>query len=229
MTPNEFTATLAVATQGQLETLDQAHWRYMSLIGIVSDALPADVVEADQKAYPQLIKRDGGLAVFNDADCTVFMVAITGLSPEFCEAWRDKDFYDLHGETAAEMAASQKMAGSPQQFTISQPLCAAYCKLLQQDFTAEYLLKQFTEENAKADFSDFDAKLSRFHEGLANNRLELAGTEEDVSGWLLCYIEAYIDPDEPGVAFHDWDALSATEQQEVIADAARLSPILRSV
>lgn len=114
-------------------------------------------------------------------------------------------------------------------FTISEPLCAAYCNLLQQDLTAETVRKHFPEENSQADFSDFESKLSQFYDGLANNRLELTGTREDVCGWLLCYIEAYIDPDDPDVPFHDWDALSAAEQQAVIADAARLSPILGSV
>ncbi|WP_411961180.1 hypothetical protein ACK3BE_33435 (plasmid) [Pseudomonas mandelii] len=113
-------------------------------------------------------------------------------------------------------------------FVISEPLCAAYCKLLQQDFTAESVRKQFPEENPQGDFWDIESKLARFYDGLANNRLELAGSMEDVCGWLYCYIEAYIDPDEPEGPFHDWSALSAAEQQAVRADAARLSPILHS-
>ncbi|WP_443694938.1 hypothetical protein [Pseudomonas sp.] len=108
MTPEKFTDTLKTATPSQLESLDEAHWRYMSLIGIVSDVLPAEVVEADKNGYPQFIKLDAGLPVFNDADCTTFMEAITGLPSELCEAWRDKDYYELHGETPEETAASQE-------------------------------------------------------------------------------------------------------------------------
>ncbi|KPC31050.1 Uncharacterized protein ABJ99_4866 [Pseudomonas syringae pv. cilantro] len=105
MTPKEFTTTLKTATPKQLESLDQAHWRYMSLIGIVSDVLPLDVVAADQKAYPEFIKSENDLPVFNDADCKAFMMAITGLSPAFCEAWKDKDYYQLHRETVQETVA----------------------------------------------------------------------------------------------------------------------------
>jgi len=107
MTPDEFAAVLKQTTEAQREALDGAHWRYISLIGLVHDALPAEVVAADQKSFPHLIKRPNGYPLFSDADCTAFMVAITGLSAEFCEAWKDHDFYELHGETAEEMAAHE--------------------------------------------------------------------------------------------------------------------------
>ncbi|OEC68268.1 hypothetical protein A7D21_27295 [Pseudomonas sp. AP19] len=110
MTPDEFTAVLERATEGERVALDGAHWRYISLIGLVHDALPAEVVAADQKAYPHFIKQMDGSPLFSDADCTAFMVAVTGLSAEFCEAWKDHDFYELHGETAEEMAARQSSA-----------------------------------------------------------------------------------------------------------------------
>lgn len=105
MKPEEFTAVLERATKAEREALDGAHWRYISLIGLVHDALPAEVVAADQKAYAHLIKQMDGRPLFTDADCTAFMVEVTGLSAEFCEAWKDHDFYELHGETAEEMAA----------------------------------------------------------------------------------------------------------------------------
>lgn len=108
MKPDEFAAKLMIATPDQLEALDDAHWRYISLIGLVSDAVPADVVEADQKAYPHFIKLNGAMTVFDDADCEVFMASVTGLPVEMCAAWRDKDFYTLHGETADEMADRQQ-------------------------------------------------------------------------------------------------------------------------
>lgn len=111
MTPEQFTSVLERATKAELESLDGAHWRYISMIGLVSDVLPADVVTADQQAYPHLIKQEDGRSVFNDEDCKTFMVAITGLSTEFCEAWRDHDFYELHGETAEQMAARQNPDG----------------------------------------------------------------------------------------------------------------------
>lgn len=108
MTPNDhYTAVLSAASPAQLDSLDQAHWRYITLIGLVSDVLPVDQVQADQIAYPQFISQNDGMPVFNDDDCTTFMVAVTGLSSALCEAWRDKDFYDLHGETAEEMASRQ--------------------------------------------------------------------------------------------------------------------------
>ena len=110
MAPEEFTATLNGATQEQLDSLEQAHWRYMNLAGIVFDGIAPDVVAADKATFPQYIKRDNGSGspVFSDADCKDFMVTITGLSAEFCEAWRDRDFYELHGETADDMASRQQ-------------------------------------------------------------------------------------------------------------------------
>lgn len=106
-TPDEFNAVLERATEAEREALDWAHWRYISLIGLVHDALPAEVVATDQEAFSHFIKQMDGRPLFNDADCTAFMVAVTGLSAEFCEAWKDHDFYELHGETAEEMAARE--------------------------------------------------------------------------------------------------------------------------
>ena len=111
MTPEEISAVLNTADSYQLQALHMAHWRYMSLAGIVADVLSAEVVDADQKAYPHFIKRISGLAVFNDADCVTFMTEITGLAPEPCEAWKNYDYYDLHGETAHQTAARQMLAG----------------------------------------------------------------------------------------------------------------------
>lgn len=101
---DEFQAVLQNATEEQLSALDEAHWRYMSLIGIVSDVLPAEVVAGDVAKFPEMIKRgEDGLPIFKDADCDVFMVAITGLPLEFCKAWKDKDFYELHGESVDDV------------------------------------------------------------------------------------------------------------------------------
>lgn len=113
-------------------------------------------------------------------------------------------------------------------FVISEPLCEAYCKLLQHDFPLSSVRKNFLEETPESTDVDIESKLAPFYDGLANNRLELAGSMEDVCGWLYCYVEAYIDPVEPEGPFHDWDGLSAAEQQAVRDDAARLSPILHS-
>ena len=77
MTRYEFKATLRPATQAQLDSLDRAHWRYISLIGLVSDVVAAGVVAADQKAYPQFIKRLEGRPVFNDDDCMSFMAELS--------------------------------------------------------------------------------------------------------------------------------------------------------
>lgn len=114
-------------------------------------------------------------------------------------------------------------------FVISESLCAAYCNLLQRDFTVDYVRKKFHEDLPQGDFSDFESKLARFHDGLEHKRLELAGSSEDVSDWLRNYIVTYINPDDPYMPFSDnWDTLSATEQQEVRTDAVRLSRILRT-
>lgn len=105
MTPQEIKAILAPVSDHDLQELDIAHWRYISLIGLVSGALSQDVVEADQKAYPQLIKRESGSVVFNDADCVSFMTEVTSLAPVLCEAWKNHDYYVVNGETVQETMA----------------------------------------------------------------------------------------------------------------------------
>lgn len=105
MTPEQFTSTLKQATPEQLEALEAAYWRYISLTGLVSDVLPAEQVEADKAAYPQFVRTVNNMPVFNDAECVVFMAAISGLPSEYCEAWKDKDYFELHGETVETTAA----------------------------------------------------------------------------------------------------------------------------
>lgn len=65
------------------------------------------MVAAYQEAFPHFIKQMDGRPLFSDADCISFMVAVTGLSAEFCGAWKDHDFYELHGETVEKMAARE--------------------------------------------------------------------------------------------------------------------------
>jgi len=107
MNLQEIKTILAPVSDHDLQELDIAHWRYISLIGLVSGALSQDVVEADQKAYPQYIKRVSGSVVFNDADCVAFMVEITGLKPLLCEAWKNHDYYVVNGETVHDTMARE--------------------------------------------------------------------------------------------------------------------------
>lgn len=112
MERDEFEAVLQSATEEQLSALDMAHWRYMSLIGIVSDVLPDEVVAGDVAKFPEMIKGDEqGLPIFKDADCDVFMVAITGLPLEFCTAWKDKDFFEIQGESVDEVFGRARLSG----------------------------------------------------------------------------------------------------------------------
>lgn len=97
-----FDSILASATETQKDALDSAHWRYMSLIGIVYDVLPADVVAEDKRDYAAMIRLNEGLPVFSGKDCIEFMIAKTGLSAELCEAWMEHDYYELNRETHEE-------------------------------------------------------------------------------------------------------------------------------
>lgn len=105
MSPEQINAILSPATPAQLGELHKAHWRYMSLVGMVSDVILQDTVASDRKAYPQFVKSESGMVVFNDSDCVTFMAEVTGLSTEFCEAWKNYDYYVLHGETVHEAVA----------------------------------------------------------------------------------------------------------------------------
>lgn len=111
-------------------------------------------------------------------------------------------------------------------FTISEPICKAYSQLFLRDFSKNYLAEVFFKSQ-DFDATDFDYRYGLFNKGLMSNRLELAGNADDLAGWLVCYIEAYIDPDFLGVSFDDWDALSPDEKEDVCRDVNRLSPMLR--
>lgn len=99
MIREEFERVLKGATTEQKDALEASHWRYMSLIGIVSGEVEEAIVVADRVRFPQMARRcKDDLPIFDDAQCVEFMAEITGLPEEFCEAWKDKDFYELNGD-----------------------------------------------------------------------------------------------------------------------------------
>ncbi len=112
-------------------------------------------------------------------------------------------------------------------FTVSEPLCAAYCQLFARDFSAAEV-NQSISNDYSIDMEGFEDKLSSFHEGLSHGRLELSGRLDDVSGWLLCYVEAYVDPKDVRAVFPNSPALTDAEVEALTTDANRLSPILKS-
>ena len=97
--------TLATLTQDQLDTLENAHWRYMAFAGVV---LHSDYVAQaidDQKTFPDLLKFDAnGKPVTSDQRAADFMVAVTGMPRDWCLAWDEHDFYETHGVTSEDAA-----------------------------------------------------------------------------------------------------------------------------
>lgn len=104
-------ALLDTASSELLQALNIAHWRYISLIGIVFDVLPAVIVASDRKAYPQFIKSDIEHAVFNKTDCIAFMAEVSHLAPQLCEAWMNYDAYAVQRETSEETGKRPKPYG----------------------------------------------------------------------------------------------------------------------
>lgn len=117
-----------------------------------------------------------------------------------------------------------------QAISISEPLCKAYVNLFSNDFSADEIRKN-TADKPFVERASFELILRRFVDGLANSRLELVGTTDDLAGWLATYLEAYFEPGpgngEVGFLFSNWESLTLWEQQEVKADSIRLTPILR--
>lgn len=96
---------LAHLTQDQLNALETAHWRYMAFAGVVLHADYETQAKEDQKTFPELLKFDAdGKPVTSDQRAADFMVAVTGLSRDWCLAWDEHDFYETHGVTSEEAA-----------------------------------------------------------------------------------------------------------------------------
>jgi hypothetical protein len=84
-----------------LEKLERAHWRYMHLIDIIEDPNPEDVDQAkeDRKAYAQLLT----LLEFDVENSIEFMMNITGLPSDYCEAFIENDFFETYGESSEDV------------------------------------------------------------------------------------------------------------------------------
>lgn len=105
MSPEEFHAVLGTATPDQLTALEQAHWRYITLIGDAHDVVDPAIAAGDREAFPHYASMPGAKRIFSEVDCNSFMISITGLSAEMCDAWADHEFYSHHGHTAYFPAA----------------------------------------------------------------------------------------------------------------------------
>ena len=78
-----------------LESLEVAHWRYMHFIEIIGNPAQEDVAQAieDRKTYAHLLTS----SVFDVENSIQFMMKITGLSKDYCEAWGEHDFFETYG------------------------------------------------------------------------------------------------------------------------------------
>ena len=109
---------------------------------------------------------------------------------------------------------------------VSDTICEAYSTLFLKDFS----LQMLEESLARGpDITAIDMNIfEHFYQGLKVNRLELKGDFDDLAGWLLVHIEAYIDAQEPDTPFDltDWERLTPEQRADVTRDAERLSPML---
>ena len=85
----------------EIERLEMAHWRYMHFIEIIDDPNPEDVDQAkeDRKAYGQLFTP----SVFDVENSIQFMMNITGLPRDYCEAWGEHDFFETYGVSSEDV------------------------------------------------------------------------------------------------------------------------------
>ncbi len=84
----------------ELESLENAHWRYMHFIGIIGDPSPEDVEQAneDRKTFAHFLTME----VFDVENAIQFMMEITGLPSDYCEAWDECDFFKTNGISSEE-------------------------------------------------------------------------------------------------------------------------------
>lgn len=117
-------------------------------------------------------------------------------------------------------------------YKIDEPLGTGFCRLFESDFSPEDL--RLLMKDSAIDASNLEADLAMFWDGLSKGRLHVEGRGDDCGEFLLTYIEAYFDIEEPDVAFCGpntgiWDGLTGSERQEVVADANRLNPVVNAV
>lgn len=81
--------------ESECEKLERAHWRYIHFIDIVKDPNLEDVEQAkeDRKTYAHLLT----LSMFDVKNLIQFMMDITGLPSDYCEAWSEYDFFEAYG------------------------------------------------------------------------------------------------------------------------------------
>lgn len=128
------------------------------------------------------------------------------------------------GKTASRAAGAA--------YKIDEPLGRGLCELFIADFSLEEMRELMQESNT--DSSNLESELALFWAGLTRRRLHIEGRGRDSGQFLLCYLEAYLDVEEPNIAFVGpneelWNSLTDAERSEVAADAARLSPIVNGV
>jgi hypothetical protein len=91
----------------QCDALETAHWRYMCFAGISSLGEKSDrQAEADRLAFAHLQKFDeDGRPCISDERAAAFMSAVSGLPRDWCMAWDEYDFCNLHGKDYMEQLA----------------------------------------------------------------------------------------------------------------------------
>ncbi|MNJ39940.1 hypothetical protein D3C77_348220 [compost metagenome] len=116
------------------------------------------------------------------------------------------------------------------EFYLNVPIFEAYKLLFMNDFSLQELEKALaagamTPESTAIDHDIYQA----FHHGLKNDRLVLRGRWDDLAGWLLIHLEAYVDAEEPETPFREaeWAALTPEQRQQVSENARQLAPLLQ--
>lgn len=78
------------------DALEDAGWRYATLIGVTDpaeEAVPAAVRQADRCRYAHLIRRDRrGRPIWDVAEAETFVHEVTGAPRAVCAAWMDHDW-----------------------------------------------------------------------------------------------------------------------------------------
>ncbi|RMM39150.1 ParB/RepB/Spo0J family partition protein (plasmid) [Pseudomonas amygdali pv. lachrymans] len=116
-------------------------------------------------------------------------------------------------------------------YKIDEPLGTGFCRLLAADFSLEEV--KLLMQDSDVDSTNVAADLTMFWAGLGNGRLHIEGIGDDCGQFILAYIEAYLDIEEPNVAFAGpnvgiWESLTESEREQVVSDANRLNPIVNA-
>jgi hypothetical protein len=84
----------------EIERLEMAHWRYMHFLRLLTILILKMLIKLKkiEKLMPVVYT-----SVFDVENSIQFMMNITGLPRDYCEAWGEHDFFETYGVSSEDV------------------------------------------------------------------------------------------------------------------------------